>query len=97
MFKQNALAAATASDDGECFTGPDLKIDTAQNLLSPDSFCQGTYGNHWRRIARNDTRLNRWFGRWRRFDHRNAELSTLASQLSTCYSKTPLIAILPGK
>ena len=40
MFKQNALAAATASDDGECFTGLDLKIDTAQNFLSPDFFCQ---------------------------------------------------------
>src|SRR5206468_107503 len=33
MFKQNTLATAAASDDGKSFTGPHLKINTAQDFL----------------------------------------------------------------
>jgi hypothetical protein len=40
MFKQNAFAAAASSNDRECLTSCDLKIDAAQDLLLPNLFGQ---------------------------------------------------------
>src|SRR5262249_25001434 len=70
-----------ASNDGEGFAGRDFQIDATQNFLLSYPFRQCPNGNHWRRFARNQTRLNGGLGRWRRFDHRNPQ--TLNSQPST--------------
>ena len=55
--------------------------NATQNFLLSYRFRQRPNGNHWRRFARNQTRLNGGLGRWRRFNHRNAQ--TLNSQLAT--------------
>src|SRR6059058_1248825 len=40
MFKQNAFAAAASSNNRECLTSCDLKINAAQDFLLPNSFDQ---------------------------------------------------------
>src|SRR6266403_4340586 len=89
MFKQNTFSAAASSNNRECLTGYDLKIDATQNFLLSDLFGQCAHRDHWRRPTRSQRRLNRGLGRWLRFDHRNAQTSTLNSQLSIHYSKAP--------
>jgi hypothetical protein len=52
MFKQDAFAATASSNNRECLTSCDLKIDAAQNFLLPDFLRQRAYRDHRRRIAR---------------------------------------------
>src|ERR1044072_8951327 len=67
MFKQNALAAAASSNNRECLTSCDLKINTAQNFLLPNPFSQRSDCDHWRRITGDLMRLNERLWSWRRF------------------------------
>src|ERR1700730_10243978 len=82
MFKQEAFSAAS-SNNRECFSSCDLKIDAAQNFLLPNPFGQRSDCDHRRRSTRGKMRFSGGLWRWRRFDHRNAQLSTLNPQLST--------------
>jgi hypothetical protein len=75
MFKQNALAAATSSNDGDCLSGADLEVYTAQNFLVPDLFRQGTHGDHRRGISLNQRRFNGFIVRSRHFNHCNLKPS----------------------
>src|SRR4029453_14327539 len=47
MFKQNAFAPAASSNDRECLTSCDLKIDAAQDFLLSDLFDQRSDCDHW--------------------------------------------------
>src|SRR6266511_2674141 len=83
VLEQNALAATASSDNRECLTSCDFKIDAAQNFLLPNAFDHRPHCDHWRRITANQMRSGGRLLGWRRFDHRTAQLSTLNSQLST--------------